>query len=432
LAESLRGRLRPLLFVVLIAGIVTEIVALSPGSVEEARDSSAPLDPSTLLPKASGTLAPGIPTNRVPEYSVDQFNYVSTQSGAKQWNLLADKANLYNVEKLVHARRVKAFLYDPDGKVTTVTGDEAKFFINKRDLEIFGNVKTIMPDGFEIFSPYMRYLPNERLVEIPPQYAVDGVGKDETGQSLAFNSHGLHYAMGKSQIILSTQVKVIVDKPEPTEAQSAAVSRVPTAKPSVAPQPSSKTLVESDHCVIHRDKRIAYFTMNMERPLSTRFVKVTQPTLFSKGRTADMNYGDLSSSEPGPGSPAKPAVKPGNKPKPLNYLILHEDVLIEEKTADGSIRYGTGGQADFDAIRNLIILRDFPQVYQGREGHDTVTGDVIVLHRDSDIVEIEHSNAFSQGGDPDAPPLPAAQTSQSSIPNAVQNPIIMTNDGSKK
>lgn len=389
------GRLRPLLFVVLIAGIITEIVALSPGSIEEtSRDNSAPIDPNTLLPKTTGNLAPGIPTNRVPEYSVDQFNYVSTQSGVKQWNLLADKANLFNVEKLVHARRVKALLYDPDGKVTTVTGQEAKFFINKRDLEIFGNVKTVMPDGFAIFSPYMRYLPNDRLIDIPVAYAVDGVGKDETGQSLAFNSHGLHYAMAKSEIILPTQVKVIVDKPEPAPSPSVAVAQPAVALNAVmgtpaAAAPSSKTLVESDHCVIYRERKFAYFTMKPERPLSTRFVKVTQPTLFSKGRTADMNYGDLGATR---------------KSHPLNYLILHDDVLIEEKTTDGSIRYGTGGQADFDAIRNLIILRDFPQVYQGREGRDTVTGDVIVLHRDTDVVEIEHSNAFSQGGDPDAPP----------------------------
>ncbi|MDR3607946.1 MAG: LPS export ABC transporter periplasmic protein LptC [Oligoflexia bacterium] len=362
-----------------MTGIITEIVALSPGSVEEPRDSSAPISPSSLLPKAGITLAPGIPTERVPEYSVDQFNYVSTQGGVKQWNLIADKANMYNQEKLVHARQVKALLYDPDGKITTVTGQEAKFLMNKRDLEIYGNVKTVMPDGFEIHSQYMRYLPNERLINIPPTEPVDGVGKDESGQVLAFNSYGMHYAMEKSEIILPSRVQMVVDKPE------SAPKSVQTSTDS--PPPSSKTKVESDHCVIYRDRKLAHFTMNAGRSLSTRFVKVTQPTLFSKGRTADVNYGDLGG--------------PPGKNKLLNYLILHDDVLIEEKTADGSMRYGTGGQADFDAVRNLVVLRHFPQVYQN---HDTVTGDVIVLHRDTDVVEIEHSNAFSEGEE-----SPAAQ-----------------------
>ena len=180
---------------------------------------------------------------------------------------------------------------------------------------------------------------------------------------------------------------MIIDKPD---AVAATETPTPSPQPSGAPTaqaPSTRTMIESDHCIIYRDRKFAYFTMNAARPLATRYVKVTQPTLFSKGRTADLNYGDLG------GTPTNGQTKS----KPLNYIILHEDVLIEEKLEDGSIRYGTGGQADFDAIHNLVVLRKFPQIYQG---HDTVTGDVIVLHRDTDVVEIEHSNAFSQGGSP--------------------------------
>ena len=192
---SWNRRLRPWLLAALVAAIIAQIVALSPASIEEARDNSAPLDPSTLIPKAKVTLAPGIPVDRVPEYSVDQFNYVSTQGGEKQWNLLAARANLYNKEKLTHARQVKALLYDPDGKITVVTGQEAKFFMNQRDLEVYGDVTTTMPDGFVIHSPYMHYLPNNRLIEIPSTHPVDGHGTDESGEQLSFNSYGLHYAM---------------------------------------------------------------------------------------------------------------------------------------------------------------------------------------------------------------------------------------------
>jgi lipopolysaccharide export system protein LptA len=74
-------------------------------------------------------------------------------------------------------------------------------------------------------------------------------------------------------------------------------------------------------------------------------------------------------------------------------MTLHDDVLVRE-IGKPSQRYGTGGRADFESQRNVIVLREFPQVYQDR---DTVTGDVIIVHRDTDIVEVEHSNAFSEG-----------------------------------
>jgi len=58
------------------------------------------------------------------------------------------------------------------------------------------------------------------------------------------------------------------------------------------------------------------------------------------------------------------------------------------------MKYATGGRADFDSHKNVIVLTEYPQVYQDE---DTVTGDKILLHRDTDIIEVEHSNAFSQG-----------------------------------
>jgi hypothetical protein len=126
--------------------------------------------------------------------------------------------------------------------------------------------------------------------------------------------------------------------------------------------------------------------MHPQRPEKDRFVHIAQPTLKAKGRKALLNYGDFSSM--------------------LHYLTVEEDVTIRELpkppkngVADPDApkvepRWGTGGRADFDNRTDVVILREYPQVYQGE---DTITGDVITLHRDTDIVEVENSNAFSKG-----------------------------------
>jgi hypothetical protein len=164
------------------------------------------------------------------------------------------------------------------------------------------------------------------------------------------------------------------------------MERVGAKKDSNAGVPD-RTVIDSDHCLIDREQRIAHFTMNPSRPLDTRFVHINEPTLFARSRRADLNYGESSTT--------------------LQYLIAYEDVLVKEKTKKPEkseknnpqpeqpvLRYATGGHADFDTRRDVIILTEFPQAYQGG---DTVTGDRIVVHRDSDIVEVEHSNSFSQG-----------------------------------
>jgi hypothetical protein len=76
-------------------------------------------------------------------------------------------------------------------------------------------------------------------------------------------------------------------------------------------------------------------------------------------------------------------------------LTAYDDVLIKETgSTDHTLRYATGGQADFDTNRDVIVLSKFPQAYQDQ---DTVTGDIILMHRETDVIEIEHSNAFSGG-----------------------------------
>jgi LPS export ABC transporter protein LptC len=368
-----RRRFRPLLLALIVGFVIVEIVVLFPGSLEETpRGTSTPVDPESLTASGKGeaVLASGIPRNRIPEYSVTDFDYVSTQDGEKQWKLLASKAALYNRERIVHARAIRAFLYDPQGEATLITGREAKYFMNQKDLEVFGDVVTTFPDGFELHSDYLRYRPQLRLIEIPDTYSVQGTNKEEKGQRMSFRSRGFEFSMLESRIVLPKSVEMMMRRRDPRD----------------------NTAIESDHCVIDRKKHLAHFTMDAHRPLSTRYVRISQPSLFARSRSADLSYGDTQ--------------------EPLHSLVARDDVMIRQlppKTAGASptpgaplvgdrpseLKYATGGQADFDNVHNLIVLTKFPQAYQG---NDTVTGDVILMHRDSDIIEVEHSNSFSQGG----------------------------------
>jgi hypothetical protein len=385
--KSILARLRPLILAGVVSAIIMQIVALSPSSVEEARDSSAPIDPSELLPQQKANLAPGIPKG-VPEYTVDQFDYVSTHEGIKEWNLLADTAYFYNSARMVHAISVTAYLFDPDGKVTVVTGKEAKYTLapvptrgssgkqdkvadknSIRDLEVFGNVKTILPDGFEVRSEYMRYKPDLRTVEIPESYAASGHGKDANGQVLGFTSMGMNYLRSEEKIVLPRHVKVTVDQDRTVAARTVG-SKEKDAGP---------TVIASDRCTIDRAKKLAFFTMDPGRPLKDRFVQVRQPTLFSKGRRGELNYGDNTG---------------GGGAQLLHKVALYDDVYVKELGEKDTIRYATGGQANFDSAQDIVILTKFPQVY---ENEDTVIGDRIILHRDTDVVEVEHSNSFSVG-----------------------------------
>jgi hypothetical protein len=212
------------------------------------------------------------------------------------------------------------------------------------------------------------------LIEIPVQYFVRGVGANQDSQNFEFTSRGLNFVLGQPLITLERSVVVNLERKSETS----------DSKKNLAPPPD-RTTITSDHCEIHRDKQKALFTMSPSRPLRERFVHITQPNLFSRSRRADLFYGNFS--------------------QVLHYLTAIDDVLIKEtkpetkseteaKKKENVLRYATSGLAEFDNRKNLVVLTRFPQVYQN---NDTVTGDTILLHRDTDIVEVDHSNAFSEG-----------------------------------
>jgi len=406
--HSPRKLIRPALLSLLALAIVAEMVALTPASLEEEGGTlNTAVDPDTLVQDDDPALAPGIPQNRIAEYAMEKFQFLSVQKGIKQWKIDADLAFLYNPERLVHARRVRTLLFDSgEDQVTIISGKEARYFLNQRDLEIYGNVHTVFPDGFELKSEYLRYLPNEHRIIIPRDYSVQGTStpqpkpvpltelrnslettqtqsrkssRNSTDQSrpFQFESKGMDYDMDKGVILLPESARVHFDEPDSPD----------------------RTLIESDRCLIHRKDNLAQFVMNSNRPLKSQFVHISQPGLKAKSRRADLFYGDFKDV--------------------LQYLTLHDDVLIREKNEDLQLRYSTSGKADFDSDRNVIFLTKYPQVYQDQ---DTVVGDNIVLHRDTDIVEVAHSNAFSEGSNPD--PVPASKASPHPHPSSTASPTL--------
>lgn len=357
--------------------IFLQIVAFSPKRLEDDTPPEA-IPAGALRPTYSDSfVAPSIP-DRVPEYTVDGFQTVSIQSGVKQWLIRADRAFFYQTDGIVHARVVHSDIYDDQGRITFVRSKEAKFFMKTRDLELFGDVTTTFPTGLETLSPYLHYQSKDRDIDIPVAYPVEGhsfepdpkkAAQNAGKESFDFRARGLRYDGINDRIYLLSQVVMRVKKQTQRGLEI--------------------TTIESDYANIDRKKNKVFFTMLEARPDELRFVKISQPGMTSKSRRAEFHM---------------------NASKKLRTFRALDDVKIVERPKIPSDnmtnirrrgdpekpRYATAGIAEFDSESNSIFLRDYPQVYQDR---DTITGDTIIVHRNSDLVEVDQSNAFTEGNE---------------------------------
>lgn len=372
LSSKIQLKVRPTFLVLITVLIATQIILLTPGSLEKSQTYRAVgMTRSQVIElfRPSGPLlAPGIPPDAIPSYAIRKMDYTSTKSEKKEFRIFGELAHLYDhagedeADRLTHIRKMTALLYDEEGKATVITGKEAKYLAHARTLEVFGEVKTVFPDGYEFYSEYLKYLPNEKLIHIPTDYFVRGHSgdKEDSEKKIIFQSYGLDSDFDTSEVLLHSRVNFTMTRTQPRDENTEGVA--------------DYTTIQSDKAKILRDKKISYFTMEESRPLRSRFVRINQPDMFVRSRRAQLNYGEFEDL--------------------LQYMVANDDVFIRELKEDSEVQYATCGQAEFDTKKNVIRLTHFPQAYQG---NDTVTGDVIRLLRDEDIVEVDYSNAYSEG-----------------------------------
>ncbi len=375
-------RWRPILAFGVGGLVFIQILAFNPSRLEEEGPADA-ITEQSLFPKLNEKLelSAEIPKDRVPEYSIEGFQYTTTKGGVKIWRLDSEHAFFYQPEGLVHTQVVKAEMYDSEGQTTYVTADEAKYDEKKKDLELYGDVVVTFPNGLVVKSPFALYRINQHDVIVPPQHAVSGEIKDKD-EILHFTSQGLKFDQNTNTLLLTSQVVARVTK---------------------ADEKSETTIIESDYAVVEKSKNVARFQMMETAGSSPRLVKITQPQMKAQGRKAEFYFASARASS---------GTQKGTSQARVKQMRLLDDVKIEEEPKranrsaknaraagrDPGKRYSTSGIAEFDVAKNIIILKQYPQVYQGR---DTMTGETIIVHRDTDIVEVDQSNAYSDGTDED-------------------------------
>ncbi len=358
-----------------LGGIVFfQIVALVPRTLEE--DLPSPQleekilsEGITVKPRRKGL------EDKISEYSIRGFQYVSIKKGVKQWKVTADEAFFYQKDGLVTCRFVQAEIYNANGQITYVEGREGQYDMNTRDLELFFDVKTTFPEGLVTYADYTKYQASTREVQIPIDQKVTGESLPNFGkEKLNFESNGLIYHEQAGRGDLLSQVKVKITSPPDEKAKD---------------QTPQVTTIASDQAHLFRFDRKAHFWMNQKSGTPPKFVHIEQPSMTCDSRDAEFFFD--SAEKRIQTMRATQDVRIVEQPKPADP----NDVSARRRGTPQP-RIATGGVAEFDANRDTITLSRYPQVVQG---HDTVVGNVIVVHRSTDEVEVEDSNAFTEGNE---------------------------------
>jgi len=322
-------------------------------------------------------------------YTIDGFHYTAVEGEAKHWELDATQAILYEKSRLVKSTDARIKMFDDGGQITFIEGDYADYRMGEKDLVLTGNVKVTFPDGFWIKTHKAYYSAKTGMISSDESF----YGESATPQPAATPRPAIIRPVKATQDEMTPTAKPASEVPDenrdlPKKAEQMQMWGVGFDANKFGPDINIHSKahvrvrrldndeisdVRSDRSRVNRFTKLAYFFMNS----SISFVESFQGTLHIRSKRQELTYDSMT--------------------KLVSYMTANEDVLIKEtdqlKVSSG-LKYATSQKAEFLTKENKILLSGFPSAYQE---HDTLTGELIIIYRDKNLVEVTHANAFHDG-----------------------------------
>ncbi len=339
---KLSAKPKPILMTLIVIMIVLQILFLKPSHIETVED-----DPQGMYTSIENQLQTLKQKDEI-KYTMEDVHYTSIEGGKRQWEINAAKALVYDKANVLSADEVKMKMFDPTNKNTLIEGDKALFKVGSKEFDLEGHLKVTFPDDFWIRTEKAHYSGNTQNVSTREPFY--GEAKPQKGELMKMWGTGFEGNKSGPDIHILKEARVQMKRAGANEI----------------------TDVRSDRARVDRMKKFAQFTMDDP----DKFVESNQGTLFIRSRKQDATYDSSKST--------------------LKYLTAIEDVQIREtdkKQGDG-MKYATSQKAEFETVENKIILSGFPSVYQEK---DTVTGELITVYRNTNIVEVTEANSFHEG-----------------------------------
>jgi LPS export ABC transporter protein LptC len=130
----------------------------------------------------------------LPESSLQMkdFHRAKIEDGRKIWELFGDEANYYKEQKEAVIKKPRFYYYDRKGEVIETTGEEARIYLNEKELErmeLHGGIQVSF-QGYVLNSEQANYLPAKDQIVLPGRTTVVSEGMQLEGSRMEVEMEG--------------------------------------------------------------------------------------------------------------------------------------------------------------------------------------------------------------------------------------------------
>ncbi|MEW6542044.1 MAG: LPS export ABC transporter periplasmic protein LptC [Nitrospirota bacterium] len=118
---------------------------------------------------------------------IDQFKYIQSRAGTVQWEVLAQRAHMFETEKRAVLDRVQVTLYGAKGREMRLEGDEGTIDIARKDFVLANRSAPInvrLESGYTISTNHIAWTDEKREISTSDPVTIFGHGLEIKGQGL--------------------------------------------------------------------------------------------------------------------------------------------------------------------------------------------------------------------------------------------------------
>jgi LPS export ABC transporter protein LptC len=151
------------------------------------------------------------------------FHRAKIENGRKVWELFGDEAQYFKDQKEAVIKKPRFLYYDKKGEASETSGDEARIYLNEKELEklvLRGSIRVNF-QGFVLQSEEASYLPAKDQIVLPHRTKVVGDGLELEGASME-----VELETKKIRLVNNVKTKLEPDKLSKKKTKTGATPRI--------------------------------------------------------------------------------------------------------------------------------------------------------------------------------------------------------------
>jgi LPS export ABC transporter protein LptC len=163
--------------------------------------------------------------NYLPESSLQMkdFHRAKIENGRKVWEIFGEEAQYFKEQKEAVIKKPRFYYYDKKGEATETLGDEARIYMNEKELEklvLRGGIQVTF-QGYVLKSEEASYMPVNDQIVLPNRTKVTGEGLELEGASME-----VELEAQKIRLVNSVKTKIEPEKLASKKNKAAPAPRV--------------------------------------------------------------------------------------------------------------------------------------------------------------------------------------------------------------